>query len=121
MLWKPFDTRFKEVLENLKSHRKSLFAEINIWHVNSTARERARTAAFDSSLQSYHDLGSSEMAAAKEERELCQKARDLMDLERRESSSAREETRSSLFQIQDALQKLQCGIFGMAPFIQLYT
>ncbi|KAI0379207.1 hypothetical protein F5Y04DRAFT_290418 [Hypomontagnella monticulosa] len=113
LLWKPFDTRFKDVLRNLSSHRKSLFEEISIWHIDSSSKEQARQAAMESNYQSHHALSISEVAEAQKERELCKREREFMALERQESSSAREQSNTSLVQVQGTLRRMQSGIFEL--------
>ncbi|KAM0811799.1 putative NACHT domain-containing protein [Seiridium cardinale] len=107
LLWKPFNIRFRGFLETLVSHRKRLFREVNIWHVNSSAKERARDAAARNTSQLHYDFSISEASQMQKERELSQRERELMVLEREQANADREQTRESLAGIRNALQNIE--------------
>ncbi|KAK4205137.1 hypothetical protein QBC40DRAFT_65996 [Triangularia verruculosa] len=109
LMWKPFHLRFQDQLDTLAEHRKSLFREISIWHVNILTRDRAREVAEHSANIRYRELNAAELKDASEERNLASEERSLADLERRQASEARGHTRTLLSQIQQRLQNLEAG------------
>ncbi|KAI5918949.1 hypothetical protein F4810DRAFT_714926 [Camillea tinctor] len=101
LLWKPFQSRFGDVLASLKSHRKKLFDEIHVLHFHQEAKERARQLAIA------NDIVFPDAEQAKKERELSQRERDLMATERQASSKSRDETQASLNSIRQILISIE--------------
>jgi hypothetical protein len=40
MIWKPFDTRFEEILDDMEFHRDSFYQELGLQHLKETLHIR---------------------------------------------------------------------------------
>ncbi|SPO04744.1 uncharacterized protein DNG_07429 [Cephalotrichum gorgonifer] len=100
LLWKPFESRFGELLSRMRSHRRFIFEQLVLWHASEDARERARAAA-DRKVESV------ERDDAAQERKLAEQERIFMREEREQSSQHREQISSHLAAIRRELRALE--------------
>jgi hypothetical protein len=107
LMWKPFDSRFSDILHRLENHRKALYEEVHLWHFNASARARARAAADRHLAREKQELDVLDREEAAREHALALKERQLMALERDQSADARESTRASLSEIRGQLTRLE--------------
>lgn len=99
-------------MASLSSHRKDLFVEVSVWHVNSSIQEMARNATGRDDFIQYQNRSIADMEYAAKERTLANEERKLFELERTQASEAREQTRASLLGIQEALRDLETKYMG---------
>jgi hypothetical protein len=107
LMWKPFDSRFSDMLHRLETHRKALYEEVHLWHFNASARARAKAAADRNLTREEQELDVLDREEAARERALALKERQLVALERQQSAEARENTRASLSEIRGQLTRLE--------------
>lgn len=59
MIWKPFNTRFEEILDDMEFHRDNVYAELGLLHLKQTLNiwdsVRARAAEEDSKKATYSE------------------------------------------------------------------
>ncbi|KEY72958.1 hypothetical protein S7711_07922 [Stachybotrys chartarum IBT 7711] len=107
LIWKPFESRFNEILDRIRYHRAFVYQQLIIWHANETSKEIARTAA-------ERDVDALERQDAAQERRLAEKARELERQERHMNERNRLEVMSRLDEFQKELRAIESQMLGDA-------
>ena len=96
LLWKPFESRFGELLVQMRGHRRFIFEQLVLWHASEEVKERARAAA-DRKVESVEreDVALERDLAARE-RKLMREERDLNSQHRAEVSKCLREVRQEM-------------------------
>lgn len=88
-MWKPFNVRFSDLVEELKLRHKTLFEELKIVDLTNQFYERENAEASRQEIREEQKRNQEERNAAAIERENAQKERVLADAERRDNLEAR--------------------------------
>ncbi|KEZ45185.1 hypothetical protein SAPIO_CDS2639 [Scedosporium apiospermum] len=96
LLWKPFESRFGELLVQMRGHRRFIFEQLVLWHASEEVKERARAAA-DRKVESVEreDVALERDLAARE-RKLIREERDLNSQRGAEVSKCLREVRQEM-------------------------
>jgi NurA-like 5'-3' nuclease len=107
LLWKPFDIRFRGLLEQLKSHRESVLEELSIWTSRASTEEWQKAALERQNASVERERVKKEHEESAEERQLAQEERRRMAEERQQSAQARQRTTVLLEEVQKAKHLLE--------------
>ena len=121
LLWKPFDLRFGDLLEQMGEHQRALFQEMYIWSSKAASYEWARIASERKDNSRERDRSEEERQEAAKERELAKEERRLMTAERQESADARQHTTQLLAEVREEMRALGKGRTGQSWLYPLHS
>lgn len=111
-MWKPFDSRFSDLLLQMREHRRVLFEEISLYTAQSVQREIAQQAADREIRVIEQKLNEKEREQAAKERGLAQEERRLVAEEREQRSETRDQTLWMLAELRREMENLEKGRIG---------
>jgi small-conductance mechanosensitive channel len=107
LLWQPFDVRFQELLDRMKTHKHNISEEIEVWKLKCDASERVATAKWREHTETEYEDADKERSLAQEERRLMAEERRIMETERGLNTEVREKISALLAEIQDGKAHLE--------------
>ncbi|KAI2637963.1 hypothetical protein GGS26DRAFT_435333 [Hypomontagnella submonticulosa] len=104
LIWRPFDSRFGDLILHMREHRASIFEDLTIWISNILLKEKARLAAEQLAQSIERDLNRVERSEAAKERRYAQMERQLEEEKRRQSSENQGRIVAELAEIRNYLR-----------------
>ncbi|KAI0384987.1 hypothetical protein F5Y04DRAFT_246589 [Hypomontagnella monticulosa] len=104
LMWRPFDSRFGDLILHMREHRASLFEDLTIWISDTLLREKARLAAEQLAQSMERDLNRVERSQAAKERQYAQRERELVEQRRQQASGNQERIAAELAEIRNYLR-----------------
>lgn len=112
MVWRPFDSRFCDLLARMRQHHVSLFEEFTLLTSNQAKQERIKADAERLSQTLERERSSEDRQEAMREREQAQKERELMAEQRRQTSIDNQVILAQLREVRRQMENLESSRMG---------
>ncbi|KAK0652521.1 hypothetical protein B0T16DRAFT_505053 [Cercophora newfieldiana] len=96
LMWRPFESRFGDLIHQMERHKVELFREIVLWSCSEAVKDRQRGAAEKLALVEERRRNEEERLEASMERILSREDRKLLAADRQANTEAQNHTKTSL-------------------------
>lgn len=107
LIWRPFGTRFKQLIERMEVHKHNISEEVKVWKLKREGQEAVKAAEWRQYALNELEEARKERSLAEEERRLMEEERQFAQDERTRNEAQKSNLSLLMAKVQEAIQNLE--------------